>query len=83
MKIQDSIKAAMKVYIERVAEIEDVEITSWEEEFDVYTSGGCSCCNINDYEKEVSVTIYYTWNGSRCHTFRGTFTELIQEMDRE
>jgi hypothetical protein len=82
MTVEDSIKKAMARMIERVQDIKDVEVTSWEEEYDVYVySSGCSC---NDYDKEFSVSVYYTTpdkvKGS--YSYPGTFAELIRELDR-
>lgn len=81
MTIEESIKAAMAKYVERIQDISGVEVTSWEEEFDVYSYGaGCSCGP--EYEKEYTVTIHYLWDNSRrVYTHNGTFTELIRELD--
>lgn len=81
MTIEDSIKAAMAKYVERIQGISGVEVTSWEEEFDVYSYGGCETCG-PEYEKEYTVTINYIWeNSRRAVTHSGSFTELIRELD--
>lgn len=82
MSIEESIKNAMAVFIERTQDISEVEVTSWDEEFDAYDFGGCETCG-PDFEKEYTVTIYYTWNGtSRAYTYNGPFTGLIRELDK-
>jgi hypothetical protein len=82
MKIEDAIKTAMARMIERKDGIK-VEVTGWEEEFDVYRFGGCDTCG-PEYEKEYSVVIYFTWEGrSGCSNFSGKFTDLIKELDVE
>lgn len=81
MKIEESIKAAMAKYVERSQDISGVEVTSWEEEFDVYSYGGCETCG-PEYEKEYTVTINYLWDNSRrVSVYTGSFTELIRELD--
>lgn len=81
MSIEESIKNAMKAMIERTQEISDIEVSSWEEEFDVYSFGGCETCG-PEYEKEYTVSIYYRWeNTPRVYTYTGSFTDLIKELD--
>lgn len=83
MNIEESIKSAMARYIERIYDISGVEVSSWTEEFDVYAYGGCETCG-PEYDKEYSVDIYYTWdNQAKWHGFKGTFTDLIVELDKE
>ncbi len=81
MTVEEMIKKSMARMIERKYDISGVEVSSWEEEFDVYSFGeGCSCGP--EYEKEYSVTMYYSWeNKSKCFTHKGTFSELIRELD--
>jgi hypothetical protein len=83
MNIEESIKRAMARMIERKQEITDVEVTSWEEEFDVYSYGGCETCG-PEYDKEYSVWIYYNWeNSRRSYIYNGKFTDLIKELDTD
>ncbi len=81
MSIEEAISSAMGRMIERKDGITDVQVTSWEEEFDVYSFGGCETCG-PEYETEYSVWIYYTWEGSsRSYIYKGKFTDLITELD--
>jgi len=83
MTIKDTIKKALARYVQRKEGITDVEVTGWEEEFDVYSYGGCETCG-PEYDKEYSVTIAYIWEGkARVTTHTGTFTELIKELDTD
>ena len=81
MKIEDAIKIAMARMIER-REGHKVEVSGWEEEYDVYMyNSGCSCA---DYDKDFSVTIrYFSKDGRGSFSYPGTFAELIKELDVE
>lgn len=82
MNIEDAIKAAMARMIRRKEGIE-VEVTSWDEEFDVAAYGGCETCG-PEYEKEYSVVIWYRYNSRhKCIVYKGRFTDLIKELDNE
>lgn len=80
MTIEDNIKTAMARMIEREEGI-SVEVTGWEEEYDVYLyRSDCSCA---DYDKDFSVSIYHLYEGRRgTFNYSGTFAELIKELDK-
>jgi hypothetical protein len=83
MTVEQSIKNAMSRMLERTLSIESVEVISWEEEFNVYSFGGCSTCG-PEFEKEYSVEIWYRDSGTKSdkyYHFAGKFTELIKELD--
>jgi hypothetical protein len=85
MNIEEAIKSAMAKMLERECTLTNVTVTSWEEEFDVYRFGGCDTCG-PEYEKEYAVIISYyvdypEGRVSTYYTYKGTFTDLIKELD--
>lgn len=85
MTIEESIKLAMARMIERNSEgIENVEVKSWEEEFEKGWSSGCDTCGYGADDDSYKVFIYYTHSGiikTTYYVHEGTFAELIKELD--
>jgi uncharacterized cysteine cluster protein YcgN (CxxCxxCC family) len=84
MNVEQVIKNAMGRMIERIKNIEGVEVTSWEEEFERSVYDGCGTCGYGADEDSYKVFIYYTYSGCKqpvYYTHEGTFAELIRELD--
>jgi len=61
--------------------VDAIEVTSFDEEVDVYSWGGCETCG-PEYNKDFSLYIYYRdSNGKKgTYTYGGTFTDFINNV---
>lgn len=86
MTIEQMIKNSMAKMIERKLNIESVEVSSWEEEFEKSYFYGCDTCGHGADEDKYVVTIWYTYSGmehSTYYRYEGNFADLIKELDTE
>lgn len=84
MTIEQMIKNAMASMIERKLSLKGVEVSSWEEEIERSWFQGCDTCGHGADEDEYTVCIIYIRDGKRrYYTHKGTFAELIRELDTD
>lgn len=85
MNIENAIKEAMARMIERNLTLEDVVVTSWNEEFEKAMFDGCETCGHGADDDTYSVYISFAQPGKRVitYTYNGTFGDLIKELDSE
>lgn len=87
MNIEDKIKKSMARMIEREKGDTNVQVTSYSEEYDKESYGGCETCGPS-YEETYEVHISYSsdnksYRYGQYYIYRGKFTDLIKELDTE